>query len=165
MGTSMITIERILDEEFLKSLLKKTESWDVIKDHSMPDNIDEIEVKNISHCFYLCVKINNEIAGLIYFYPMNFVLYQAHIAILPFSRGINTPAMAEAAIAWLSANTPCAQIVAIIPTIRTDVLSLVKRCHFMFGGILPASNMFKGQLVDSVIYYRFCAPCQDLPIP
>lgn len=155
-----IEIHRITSPEELITAFKITEAYLGIREESLPENIDEWQPKNIDCCYYLCAIINGEIGGVIYFYPINYTLYQIHIALSPSCRGIDTPAIVKSAIEWLYTNTTCATMVAIIPKTKSHVVNLAKRCDFNYGGFIPHAYFQKGAgLIDCQLYYRACEKC------
>lgn len=88
------------------------------------------------------------------FIPYSEILFYGHYAVLPESRGRVSLRAAQATIDWLFANTLCQSILGLTPISNIPAMYFSQMLGFTIQGLLPASHMEQGKLVDMIIFHK-----------
>jgi RimJ/RimL family protein N-acetyltransferase len=85
-------------------------------------------------------------------YPINFVLYELHSAVLPQARGEGSQSAAKAMLQWLWANTPALSLMTWVPAYNRPAAVAAKRAGFVERARLPGAYMKDGKSQDLFLY-------------
>ena len=92
--------------------------------------------------------------GSLLFHPINTILYQVHICVLPTYWGKNTVNIANLALDWMKKNTPCRRVMTITPASNKLAQRLAKKCGLIQEGYLKDGVLRGGKFEDLVILGR-----------
>lgn len=151
----MIEIKRTHDMELVRRILTNEKIYHHMADDGSPRR-EEFRPVDSPNLYYLIPYYigNIEPLGSTLFHPINTILYQCHIGLLPKYWGKNTPKIAIAALDWMKKNTPCQRVMTITPASNRLAQTLAKRCGFEQEGYLKNGVLRSGALEDIVILGR-----------
>lgn len=151
-----IAIYRTRDMNLIKRLASHPAIYPHIIDDGCPQNSADWHPHDGDKRYYLipynCSDDCPKPMGLIAYYPINHILFDAHIFIYPEYQARLTVALGHKANRWLFENTSAQKIMAFVPINKLAVLKLVQRVGFAQEGFLKKSFLLKGQLTDQYIY-------------
>lgn len=144
------------DLELVHRLCSHPEVYPHIIDDGCPQNSADWHIHYDSRRIYLVpYHIRDDRPptpmGVIAFFPMNFVLYEGHIFLLPEYRGQVSVEIVHKTNQWLFDNTTAQKIIGFVPVTRIAVKKLMEKCAFKEEGFCPKSVLLNGQLVDQYI--------------
>lgn len=102
--------------------------------------------------FLLPINDEQEVLGLIGFHPLNLVLYQIHIAILPQFWGKNIPDVLKTSLDWMKENTTCKTVLSATPKPYRLAIRLAKAIGATKVGELHQAIQINGILHDQELY-------------
>jgi RimJ/RimL family protein N-acetyltransferase len=153
-GSDLI-ISRTRDIELIKKLSNYPGIYEQIIDDGCPQNKEDWLPENDHHKYYLVpwINENNEWVpiGVIGYYRINHILYDAHIFILPPYQAKMTVEIAKKTKQWMFDNSPCQCIIAYVPANKPNVLKFALRAGMKTVGVLPKSFSYQRQIVDQII--------------
>lgn len=143
----------VTDRDMVDKILKDPEIYKHLGDDgSLPaENFTSLYLLTNPMIYMLKAIIEDDIAGLIGFYPRNFVSYDIHITVLPQYRGKTGVEVMKKAIDWMFENTPCRKVIANAPTSNRPAYALAIKCGFQKEGLLSKSYLKNGKLYDEHI--------------
>jgi RimJ/RimL family protein N-acetyltransferase len=152
-----IVVHRTQDMALVKKLATHPAIYPHIIDDGCPKNPANWHPIDSSNRYYLIpwlISLSNDPVpmGIIAFYPLNHVLFEAHIFLLPEFQGKATDSICLKTISWMFANSPCQKIMAFIPTTKIYLVNLVESLNFEREGYIKKSISYQGELVDQYIY-------------
>lgn len=139
-------IERTRDMALVKRVMGHPKVYDKVSDDLCPSAEDYSPVDS-DHLYYLAVYDNERFCGIVFLHPVNFFLYQGHIALLPDCLGVGTQAI-EMACDWMKKNTECLKIIAFIPVNNRLAFSAVSAAGFKEACILENSIKVDGKVIN-----------------
>lgn len=138
-------IERTEDVEFLRSIFTHPRVWPwVSEDGQRPQDYQPLIHPAVHY-------LRNGDAGVISFRPLNSVLYECHVAMLP---GVRSDAFAQAAASWMWAHTPAQKLIVNVPSCNRAAVAYARRAGFTQEGRITRAFLRNGQLHDIVVMGR-----------
>jgi RimJ/RimL family protein N-acetyltransferase len=151
----MIEVRRTQDMDLVRAILSNEKIYGKMIDDSCPARED---FKPVNHPlkYYLIPYFRGEDIplGSVLCHPLNAIMYQIHIGILPEFWGFRSPQILEKSIEWMHENTGCKKIIAMIPAGNKLAIALAKRCDFEQEGLIKNSVLISGKFQDLVILGR-----------
>jgi RimJ/RimL family protein N-acetyltransferase len=153
-----LKIERTRDMGLVKQLASDPAIYPEIIDDSFSDKKNCVwQPENAKNKYYLIPYLCEKEAppcplGVIAYYPINHILFEGHLFILPAFQHIMTAELGHMANKWMFQHSSCQSIIAFVPTSKPHVLKFVKKAGLKQVGILPASYASNGEIVDQYIF-------------
>lgn len=151
-----VAIYRTRDMSLIKKIGTHPDIYPHIIDDGCPSNPADWQPHDNGRNYFLIPSFlsstENIPMGIIAFYAINHVLFDAHICILPEFRKKMTADIGLKATQWMFDNTSCKKIIAFIPVNRPDVLALAQKGSLKLEGFCKNSFLSDGILIDQYIY-------------
>lgn len=148
----MIRFERTRNYEQVAEIMTHPRIYAWIADdfYPSPENFTPHQGENI---WYLLAFDGEELLGLYITHPINAVLWEAHIALLPNAWGPRAIELAEAFLGFLWEYTAAEKLVGLIPSCNTLALRYTRR-FMREAGRLSRCYVRFGQLHDLIIFEK-----------
>lgn len=104
-----------------------------------------------ANIYYICSKVDGEIAGLILGVPKNPVLVESHIAIIPKYRK-HTDSIIQNSIQWMQEKTNYRKVVGQVPEYNKSAVNCFTRNGWNREGVNKGSVMKDGVLHDQIYF-------------
>ena len=152
-----LTILRTRDMGLVKQLWGNPSIYHLMSDDGCPSNPAEWQPVDSDRRVFLVPWLYSmdkppQSMGLVSFYAMNHVTYEAHIGLLPQFHHTLTYEISIKAKNWMFEHTPCQCIVAYVPANKPHVRSFALKSGMTECGILPRSLLAQGVLIDQYIF-------------
>lgn len=140
----------IIERTHDMTLVREIMTHKSIYKHLMPDNF--VSAENFNPVdddlfYYLLPKSDGKVMGIIFLSPLNMVLYQGHVALLPEFYGQGIEAVTEG-IAWLRRNTDIAKLLAFVAEDNGLAKSMLEKTGFYEQAIIEKSVIKRGNLMN-----------------
>lgn len=134
------------DYEFIKSVCLHPKIWPWVSDDY--SNISEYE-PDLNH-LYLEI-VDGEKVGFFAIKPINAILFEMHIAVLPVGWG-KSDIYTKKLIEWVFSNTNCQKLIAFIPESNKKTLKLAEKCGLTREGFIQDSFQKNGKLFGQHLF-------------
>lgn len=145
-----VTVERTRDYGLIKYLITAPGVYNHITDDGSP-RLEDFEPPQSELVYYLLMRNETIPYGLCFFLPTNSATLDAHIVVLPESRGALALAGAKACFKWIWENTQFVRIEARIPEYNRPATHIACLAGMERMGISRQSLMKSGVLHDQVL--------------
>ena len=159
----MIRFERTRDYELVARIMTHPRLYSWIADdfYPPPENFWPNASESIFYLLVFDVDESSEtktgdgdLLGLIITHPINALLWETHLALLPHAWGETAREIAAAFEAWLWATTPAKKAVGFMPADNTLGIRYLRRVGWREAGRLEACYMRFGRLLDLLIFEK-----------
>lgn len=142
-------IERTFDEELIKKIVTHKAVWGFVSD----DGSDKENYKPAIHesFYWLLVRDKDEVLGLYFLHPQNYICYEIHTCLLPAAWGEKSREAAKQVLSWMFSNTICMKVITYIPDDNEKAFFYAKRAGLEQEGINKRSFMKNGKLLDQKV--------------
>ena len=145
----MITFERTLDYELVRSILTHPLLYPHLSDDHSPPAADYRPIEHEA-IWYVLAKDGETTLGLWIFHPQNGITWEIHTALLPCAWGDIGLAAARELPAWIWANTQCRRIITNVPSTNRLALHFALKAGMKMYGVNIASFLKEGRYCDQL---------------
>lgn len=135
-------IERTEDTAFLKGIAAHPAVWPWMSEAGMKPE----DYQPLIHPMVHYLRFGD--CGFFAFRMMNRVLYDSHVAMLPYTRADEA---AKEAVQWMWRNTPAEKLVAYLPVDNRHAIRFAKRAGYVEEGRLKNAVRPRGELLDLIV--------------
>lgn len=147
----MISFERTFDMDLVRSILTNNpRSYRAMGDDACPP-LSEFKVHEDERIWYVIPRDGEEVLGVFPFIPVNAVLYDVHLCILPAAWGGRSVPAFRGALDWMFENSPARRISGAVSAENRLAIKLALRCGMEIVGGHPKAFLKNGILHDVVL--------------
>jgi RimJ/RimL family protein N-acetyltransferase len=145
--TEMITAQPTQDLALIRSVITHPKIWEHVSDDysGAPESFEP------PRALYLAVHDGAELLGVFMVHPHNAINWEVHTCLMPNAWGARAKAAAQAAIAWMWANTPAERLITNVPVPNRLALRFAKQAGFTEFGRNPNSFQKHGILHEQIL--------------
>ena len=145
-----MTFERTEDAERVCRILTERRCWETIRDDftEAPDFRPNAD----SRIWYVIAREDGRDLGLFIFVPRNTVLWEWHVAVLPWAWGFASRRAGRQAIEWFFEQTQCERLIGEIAEFNRCAIAYAQAMGMQQYGRNPRSFARHGRLWDVVLF-------------
>lgn len=147
---SIITIERTVDLELVRSIMAHPKVYRGISDDFSPIS-EEFVPSNHPSILYLLVLLDGNPAGVFMLVPQNGICWEIHTCLLPVLWGCPSNEAALRCSEWVFTNTVCEKIITNVPEYNRAALKFAKRAGMVQFGVNESSFKHAGRLYNQIM--------------
>jgi RimJ/RimL family protein N-acetyltransferase len=145
----MITVERTLDYELVRSIVTHPKIYPHVADDDAP-KAEEWRPLESTVVWHILVRLDGEPAGVFILVPQNAVCYELHTCLLPMLWGSATEA-GRRMFAWMFEHSPCRRIMTNVPDYNRLALRAAQNSGMREFGVNTKSYLKRGILCDQIM--------------